>query len=352
MPALGEIALLQRDKILGWARDPEGKGPAKVEVCLNGRLLRTLRADRPRHDTEARQGGKIGFRFRIHGTLWRYIHSRDALSFRVAGEELPVRVNNLKLRAKRNRKPVEELFEKLANGYIVTKKGAVKMSIHLNTDWQHAVLDWYAQARVKFRELFGYDLYVVSGTLLGLVRNDGFIPGDDDFDTGYLSRHSEPELIRDEMAHVIKTLRDAGERIRIGRRRNLFHWKSPAGLEIDVFPSWTRGEKYFLTFAIGAKCGDAVRKGFVEREMMGKPVLAPIEAEAVLEGSYGPKWRVPDPLFQWVVPRSTRLEMRKVKLTDEQMNWLRGDPSSPALTDESPRSQSPAPAVDGQSPLS
>jgi len=321
--SIGEVELLQREKIVGWARERGKTTPATVEVWLGGRKLRTIRADRVRRPAANHPGGEIGFRFRIHGTLWRYVHERSAISFRVAGEELPIRLNRLKLASPAHRKPVESLFEKLDNGYIVTKKGAVKVSISESADWQEAVLDWYAVAGEKFRSLFGYDLYIVYGTLLGLVRENGFIPGDDDFDTAYLSKHTDPKKVRAEMAAMIRRLRESGECIRVGRRRNLFHWKSPQGIEIDVFPSWLRDEKYFLSFAVAADCADSIRKGFATRSMAGKTVLAPVEAETVLAASYGPNWRKPDPLFQWIIPPAARSEMRRVKLSRRQVELLR-----------------------------
>lgn len=313
---LGEVETLSRKAIRGWVHARSDQAPVFVDILFDGHKIKRLRADFPR-DSDSQGVGRRGFKFRIGGTLVPYVHSSESLEFRVGDAILPIQTNLLKPAAKRLRRPVAELVDLLGRGYIVTKKGNVILSIHLDEAWKARVFAFYARARSVFREVAGYDLHITYGTLLGRIRQGGFIPGDDDFDTAYLSRHEDPALVRQEMLSILKRLQDAGEIIRVGKRRNLFYWTSSDGVSIDVFPAWLRGDEYFMAFAVGAPAAAALREGFEEIDFDGWSVLAPVRAEAVLEAIYGRNWRTPDPLFQWRVAASLKREMDAVKLSPE-----------------------------------
>jgi SAM-dependent methyltransferase len=320
MTVAGSVELLSSKKIVGWALDSESSRPAIVDICLDDTPIRKLRAERARPGFEQFPcGGRVGFRFRIGRSLLPYIATKESLSFRLNGHTLPVVSNRLQLPKAGNRKPTAELLNLLQRGYIVTKKGEVKLSIHLDTNWQRRILTFYERARREFADSFGYDLYIVYGTLLGYARENDFIAGDDDFDVAYLSRHEDPIKVKREFIDIVKTLNALGKNIRIGKRRNLFHWKNDDGLVIDIFPSWLNKDNYYLTFAVGAPCAAAVRQGFRTERFYDHDVIVPVAKERVLEGIYGPNWRTPDPYFQWTLTSSVRKSMRKVRLSEVEL---------------------------------
>jgi hypothetical protein len=336
----GCVEHLSQEKVSGWALDTGSADPVVVEVLLRDRVIRRLHARNDRIGFRSFPNrGRVGFSFHIGSSLLPYIHSRTDLTFRVAGEPLPVERMRLQPLEPELRKDPAELLARLDAGHIVTKKGEVRLSIHLDPAWQEKVLAFYADCRRKFAELFGHDLSITYGTLLGFERNGDFIPGDDDFDTCYLSRHSEPAKVKRELIDVIGRLLAAGESIELGYRGRLFRWKSTTGVGIDVFPSWIRGGRYFLSFAVGCWRARAIREGFLDKPFKSARVLVPAKTEEILSGIYGPEWRTPDPLFQWFVREPVAREIRKIHLSEAEtaeVYWQQHYARSGAHSDPSP----------------
>lgn len=318
MAIAGAVELVSNDKIVGWAVDTDQPHAARIDLCIDGTKVKTLKALRARPGfANLVPEGRVEFQFRLHSSLLRYVRSGSSLSFQLGGQSLPI-VTNEVTGTGAHARPVSELVSLLQRGYVVTKKGRVQLSIHLDTDWQRQVFAFYDYARKKFQDLFGYDLHITYGTLLGHTRQQDFIPGDDDFDTSYVSRHTKPADVRDEFVKIASTLTAQGETIAIARRK-LIQWKGPNGVGLDVFPSWLDGKNFYMTFAVGAPCGDAIREGFVEERFREHPVLVPKRKETLVAGIYGEGWRTPDPHFQWVVAKSLRRVMRAVSVDDAAM---------------------------------
>ncbi len=113
---------------------------------------------------------------------------------------------------------------------------------------------WRETSRLCARlDELGYDSFVSYGTLLGLVREGGLIPHDDDVDlTVLLPGDTIPEVVlgwgalKDRLAEAGLLRLDFED----GPRA---HCKLAAagGLSVDVFPAWLTGERLYawpLTF--------------------------------------------------------------------------------------------------------
>ncbi|MDQ2625270.1 MAG: class I SAM-dependent methyltransferase [Actinomycetota bacterium] len=313
----GKVDVLSFETIRGWvARRPDGTFPT-VDVAIDGLVVRTVR---PIFRLETARGG---FKFRIHRSLARYVAGPGSIELLVDGVPLPVASSEVP--ASSSAKPVAELRELLGSGYFVNKKGRLQRAIDQDVEWQEKTFDFYSRARETFRELFGYDLHITYGTLLGYGRGRDFVPGDDDFDTAYLSRHTDAASVRAELLEIVCTLLARGQDVRVFRR-NLFHWHGPDGAIVDVFPSWIEGRDYFMTFAVGGPHAHVFEAGYEEVELKGRPVLVPRDVEGALEAIYGPEWRVPDPLFQWAVQPTAQAAMHAVSLDDLELarvHWTR-----------------------------
>jgi len=306
----GAVDVLSLERIRGWvARRPDGTFPT-VDVAIEGVVVRTVR---PIFDLDTARGG---FKFRIHPSLARFVAGPESVSLLVDGA--PLRAKHVDIPVAPKAAPVKKLRTLLDSGWFVNKKGRLQRSIDTDERWQSTTFDFYARARETFRELFGYDLHVTYGTLLGYGREGDFVAGDDDFDTAYLSRHTDPAAVRAELLEILCTLLARGEDVRVFRR-NLFHWHGPDGAVVDVFPSWIQGEDYFMTFAVGGPHAHVFRAGYEEVEFKGRSILVPRDVEGALEAIYGPSWRTPDPLFQWAVQPTAQAAMDAVSLDDLEL---------------------------------
>jgi hypothetical protein len=195
------------------------------------------------------------------------------------------------------------LPEALAAGMSLDKKGDLSVSAEETARRQQEYLELYAEVRAFFEQRLGRDLFVIYGTLLGIHRDGDLIPGDDDFDAGYLAGSSDPEGAKDEAKRIIVELVRAGYTVAFNRRGRLFRvmrQDSPGGrLHLDLRPIWFDGGHVWLhnysTFP--ASLDDFLPVGDVE--LRGERVSVPRHPEVFLGGHYGPGWRVPDPGFMY-----------------------------------------------------
>jgi len=284
-----------------------------VEIRLHGRLVRSVKVI-----NELEDGGGL-IRMPLAESLLRYVPGPEALELTADGVQLPVDVCELPDRP--DALGVEALDARLAEGHFVTKFGGLRLPLELDVAWQERTFDHYAHVRATMLELFGYDVNVAYGTLLGIAREGAFISSDDDFDTTYHSRQTKARDVRDELFEIATTLAARGEDVQLSGRKFL-HWYSPRGAKLDVFPAWTRGEDYFQTHVVGGPHAAVFAAGYHEIEFKGRAVSAPIDAEGALAATYGPGWRTPDPLFQWRVQPAARPAMRAVRLTAGQISLV------------------------------
>ncbi len=131
--------------------------------------------------------------------------------------------------------------------------------------------------------------FLIDGTLLGAVRDGGFITYDTDIDVGVWSEDFQQPALDALTENGFRVRRQIGPNDR-GLSVSLV-WKN---IYIDVFP-FTRGE-YFSTDMKMPKIHLRTRLrpfGLAPIEFLGHHFLAPDPPEQYLEDGYGPDWRTP-----------------------------------------------------------
>lgn len=291
----------------GWVVVPTGSEPVRVSFLVNGQEVATTWAT----DGQARDGaGEIrSFDFALKD-IWTYCRRRDRLSVRAAGAALPIKGHGMHLSpAQDGPRTVAALRAKLADGHVFGQTGRLQRSKQLDTAWQAAVLSLYAQVGSIVREAFGYDVFLVYGTLLGAVREGGFIGHDLDFDAAYLSRHRDGPAAAAELREIAFRLIEAGLDVKAMRTTLHIHDRERHSIRIDLF------HLYFdpsgaLQFPFGvagvSQVRDADWQGTREIDFHGARVLVPVNAEQMVEHIYGPGWRSPKPGFDWGRDRTKR----------------------------------------------
>ncbi len=164
----------------------------------------------------------------------------------------------------------------------------------------------------------GVDAFPAYGTLLGAVREQDFIGHDSDVDLGYVSRYTHPVDVIRESLRLQRDLEDRGF---------VVDRYSAAALKVDVIEAdgGRRGLDvfggYFLDghLYLMGEIGTPFREDWVfplgTCTLAGRTLPAPARPEKLLEATYGPSWRVPDPAFHFETPRTTHRRLN---------GWFRG----------------------------
>ena len=238
---------------------------------------------------------KLRFRFRMRAKLVRVLGARASIVVSTAFGTLSGPAPDAVLRTADDAEE-STLLEAFASGRIVNKKGYLILRKDLDPRWQQRVLAAYAELDAYFFEQFGYHLFVAHGSLLGLWRDGGFIPHDDDFDVAYVSTHTSPEAIRDERFEIATRLEADGWRVTIGAS-GLIKPRYKGSKLLDIMPGWWQ-DGYFWCQAwtrLPLKRSDL--EPFRQVAFLGRSVWIPNDPDTFLRHKYGERWKTPDPAY-------------------------------------------------------
>ena len=164
----------------------------------------------------------------------------------------------------------------------------------------------------------GVDAFPAYGTLLGAVREQDFIGHDSDVDLGYVSRHTHPVDVVRESFRLQRDLQERGFDV---DRYSAAAFKvdvveADGGVRgLDVFGGYFQGGSLYLMGEIGTPFREDWIFPLGTCTLAGRTLPAPARPEKLLEATYGPSWKVPDPAFHFETPRSTHRRLN---------GWFRG----------------------------
>lgn len=159
------------------------------------------------------------------------------------------------------------------------------------------------------REVCGVPAFITYGTLLGAVRDGKLIGHDNDIDIGYMSDQDNPADVARESFQIQHELSRRGwnvQRVSGGFVQVDFDQPDAVVPHVDVFACFYVGERFYQVFAVEADLPRSAILPLGEVALNGERLPAPADPEALLEATYGPSWRVPDPSFQFDAPEETR----------------------------------------------
>jgi hypothetical protein len=164
----------------------------------------------------------------------------------------------------------------------------------------------------------GVAAFPAYGTLLGAIREQDFIGHDSDVDLAYVSREKHPLDVIRESFRVQRHLKERGYAV---------DRYSAAALKVDVveadgtvrgldvFGGYFLDGRLYLMGEIGTPFEEDWIFPLGSCTLAGRTLPAPARPEKLLEATYGPGWKVPDPAFHFETPRSTHRRLN---------GWFRG----------------------------
>lgn len=191
----------------------------------------------------------------------------------------------------------------IGDGATLNKKGEIRPSPEETRHREDRDLEIYSRLRTFFEDHLGRPLFLLYGTLLGYHRGSDLIPGDDDFDAGYISDKSDPLAVKEEAKEIIFELVRAGFTVSINRRGRMFRVQlqrtEPAGCHVDVHPTWFQDGNVWIHNVVAMPSSREDFLPVVNGTLRGVTVSVPRRPEIFLRGNYGTGWKVPDPGFRY-----------------------------------------------------
>lgn len=151
---------------------------------------------------------------------------------------------------------------------------------------------------VRSLEQWSTDIFLNSGTLLGVVRDGKLIDHDDDVDLGMvIDARTEREAGRI-WARICGEMAEAGLLTEYDpEAATIAKLKTRTGLLLDLFPAWAfRGQVFVYPHTYGELSESEVLP-LQPCELTGMQL--PAQPEKMLAVNYGEGWRQPDPYFSF-----------------------------------------------------
>jgi hypothetical protein len=286
-----------------------------VDVCFDGRRIWSFWLQR---DSEPSAGGRLAT---WPSALTRFLDGSTRISLVAHVSEVTLYDEEVSLGAGDGRIAVVSPEGKPLG---LDKSNRLSQTFDSRSPEQVApLLDSIRQVLDAIRDA-GVEAFLAYGTLLGAVRQGGLIGHDSDADLGYVSKHSHPVDVMLESFRLQRHLTDLGY--------DTYRYSGIA-FKVDVIESdgFRRGLDVFGGF-IAAPVGDRPPMLYLMGEigapfeldwiypltratLEGRTFPVPGRPEKLLEVTYGPGWRVPDPAYKFHTARPTVLRLN---------GWFRG----------------------------
>ncbi|WP_205471176.1 bifunctional 2-polyprenyl-6-hydroxyphenol methylase/3-demethylubiquinol 3-O-methyltransferase UbiG [Nocardioides sp. SYSU D00038] len=193
--------------------------------------------------------------------------------------------------------------DKRGNPIIIDKWGLIQrpFDARRGSGVVEAMTDKAQQMLAVMREECGIEGWIAFGTLLGAARDGSVIGHDSDIDLCYLSEQPTPALMTLELWRIGRALRRAGMRVQYKSGSFLtvlFRAPDGAAASIDLYTTFFLDGRLHETATVRAPLPRSAVLPLRDIEFEGEQLPAPADVPALLEVSYGPGWRVPDPSFK------------------------------------------------------
>lgn len=300
------VEVFERREIAGWVEVDPNAGPVPIDLCVNGEAVATTWAA-PKPGRRVR-GRLLQFRFGVND-LWKFTKRTDKVTVEVAGSPIPIVNKGTYYHPRRDgQESLRTLRKYLTEGYVFGQTGRLQISKAMDQQWQEAVLGLYKRVNSVLSDSFDLQAFLCYGSLLGVIRDNGFIGHDLDFDSAYVSRQKSGPAAAQELAEISLELIERGFNVVPKRTCLAIKDELSENVKIDLYHLYY-DESGNLSFPFGI-AGDPDKSRNVSTNprtvnLSGHDVFVPEDAEQIVEITYGANWRTPNPGFRWQNDRTT-----------------------------------------------
>jgi hypothetical protein len=287
--------------ISGWCVG-DHDNPISLNIIINGINIRKIFSNAISSEHE---GKRCGFHFEAGRDLLKLLPPNSSVEILVDNKH-PLQFtegspNVIHGYGEMNNNDLIGLFEK---GYVVDKWGELKLPFGADPTKKKSLLDLYTRVRNLLflkNELLAYVWY---GTLLGCVRESDLLNHDDDIDATFIIKTNSLEALVEEFYSVVEFLitnsYKSNLKITILETGQIQIWSDSD--HMDLFVTWINPENQIYTyFGVLGSLDFGAEITPINKHLYGNDLLIPSYAEKILEFTYGLKWKVPDPFFQYFV---------------------------------------------------
>jgi SAM-dependent methyltransferase len=294
--------------LAGWVEVPAASPAVRVGLYLNDLEVASAWAIDKVPDRRA-PGQVRSFRLALRD-IWQYSKKSDRLTVRVHGAPLPIAGYGMYRAPGRDGSSNAEALRKLLDsGRVFGQFGRLQLSKSYDVQWQKVVMGVYERVHQVVKEEFGYDTFFCYGTLLGAVRERGFIGHDLDFDAAFVSSRTDGPSSAAELQQIGFKLIEAGLDVNCMRTALHIHDPEAPSARVDLFHLYF-DEEGKLAFPFGVAGTTEITKaewrGVQNIAFAGGAGHIPMNSLAMVEHIYGATWRTPKPGFRWQRDRTKR----------------------------------------------
>jgi hypothetical protein len=144
----------------------------------------------------------------------------------------------------------------------------------------------------------GYEVFLNSGTLLGVVRDGRLIDHDDDIDLAIILRANSVETAISEWKELRAALKAEGRLDEEQMDGNaIFKLTGATNVNFDLFPAWFEEDSFFV---YPHSYGDLTRQDVLPLSVcQHSGYMIPSDPAKMLENNYGAGWEMSDPYFKF-----------------------------------------------------
>jgi SAM-dependent methyltransferase len=304
----GLVEVFTQREATGWVAAPPHAKPIRVSLHVDELEVTAGWATTARSDRTA-FGEARSFRLRF-SDVWKYAGPKNKLTVRANGTPLPIAGAGMYLVPEKPRqRSLKRLRAEMSEGYVFGQTGRLQLSKTVDTEWQEMVLNLYDGVRQVLYEVHGYDLFLIFGSLLGAVRDGGVIGHDLDFDSAYVSKHTDGRDAARELRDIALLLLERGYDVDLKQTVLHVHPIGDQSFRIDVFHLYfDAAGRLAVPWGVAGNTEVMLSdwKGTKEIDFLGSRVLVPSNDTQVVEHLYGSGWRSPQPGFMWTRDRTKR----------------------------------------------